>query len=75
MVLSLHNAKKKYQVTHDSAANFCFEVCKNNGTIHVVTPCKKGILYSSVNNDVKTAQARAVEKNICKYTAREYFGA
>jgi len=44
--------KNKYHVTYDSTACDCFEVHKADGTKHVFKPSKKGLFYSSVNNDV-----------------------
>jgi len=51
-ILSLSNVKKKYRVTYDSTASDCFEVHRVNGTKRVFKPSKKGLFYSSVNNDI-----------------------
>jgi len=51
-ILSLNNVKKKYRVTYDSTASDCFEVHRADGTKRVFKPSKKGLFYSSVNNDV-----------------------
>ena len=69
-ILSLNNVKKKYQVTYDSTAYDCFEVHKVDSTKCVFKPSKKGLFYSSVNNDI--ALVTTVENNTNKYTVREY---
>jgi len=69
-ILSLNNIKKKYHVTYDSTACDCFEVHKADSTKFVFKPSKKGIFYSSVNNDI--ALVTTVENNTNKYTVREY---
>ena len=51
-ILSLNNVKKKYRVTYDSTASDCFEVHRADGTKRIFKPSKKGLFYSSVNNDV-----------------------
>jgi len=69
-ILSLINIKKKYRVTYDSTACDCFEVHKADGTKHVFKQSKKGLFFSSVNNDI--ALVTTVENNINKYTVIEY---
>jgi len=39
-------------VTYDSAIYDCFEVHKEDSTRFLFKPSKKGLFYSSVNNDV-----------------------
>jgi len=51
-ILTLNNMKKKYRVTYDSTACDCFAVHKVDSTKHVFKPSKKGLFYSSVNNDL-----------------------
>jgi len=57
-------------VTYDSTAYDCFEVHKADGTKHVFKPSRKGLFYSSVNNDISLVTN--VENNTNKYTVREY---
>jgi hypothetical protein len=44
-ILSLNNVKKKYQVTYDSTAYYCFEVHKADVNKRVFKPSKKGLFY------------------------------
>jgi len=57
-------------VTYDITAYDCFEDHKVDDTKHVFKPSKKGLFYSSLNNDV--ALVTTVENNINKYTVKEY---
>ena len=68
--LSLNIVKKKYHVTYDSTASDCFEVHKDDCTKRVFKPSKKGLLYSSVNNDI--VLVITIEDKINKYSVREY---
>ena len=54
-ILLLKKLEKKYCLTYNSAANYCFEVYKSDITKFGFMPSKKGLFYSSVNNDVATA--------------------
>ena len=72
-ILSLNNVKKKYRVTYDSTASDCFEVHRADGTKRVFKPSKKGLFYSSVNND--KFLVTTVEDKINKYSIREYSNA
>jgi len=65
--------KKKYCVTYDCTACDCFEVQKMDETKHVFKPLKKGLFYSSVNNEI--VLVTKVEDKINKYTVREYMNA
>jgi len=72
-ILSLNNVKKKYRVTYDSTASGCFKVHKTDGTKRVFKPSKKGLFYSSVNNDI--VLVTTIEDKINKYSVREYSNA
>jgi len=72
-ILSLSNVKKKYCVTYDSTASDCFEVHRANGTKRIFKPSKKGLFYSSVNNDI--VLVTTIEDKINKYSVREYSNA
>jgi len=72
-ILSLNNVKKKYRVTYDSTASDCFEVHRADGTKHIFKPSKKGLLYSSVNNNIFLVTT--IEDKINKYSIREYSNA
>jgi len=65
--------KKKYHLTYDSTACDCFEVHKADGAKFVFKPSKKGLFYSSVNNDI--VLVTTVEDKINKYIVREYLNA
>jgi len=69
-ILSLNNLKKKYHVTYESTACDCFEVHKLDCTKCVFKPSKKGLFYSSANNDV--VLVTTVEYKTNKYTVREF---
>jgi hypothetical protein len=56
-------------VTYDSTASDCFEVHRADGTNCVFKPSKKGLFYSSVNNDV--VLVTTIEDKINKYSVRE----
>jgi len=72
-ILSLNNVKKKYHMTYDSTACDCFEVHNADGSKCVFKPSKKGLFYSSVNND--KFLVTTVEDKINKYSIREYSNA
>jgi hypothetical protein len=72
-ILSLNNIKKKYHVTYDRTASDCFEVHRVDGTKRIFKPSKKGLFYSSVNNDV--ILVTTIEDKINKYSVREYSNA
>ena len=69
-ILSLNNVKKKYRVTYDSTASGCFGVHKADGTKRVFKPSKKGLFYSTVNDDI--VLVTTIEDKINKYSVREY---
>jgi len=60
-------------VTYDSTASDCFEVHKEDGTKRVFKPSKKGLFYSSVNNDI--VLVTTIEDKINIYSVREYSNA
>jgi len=60
-------------MTYDSTTCNCFEVHKADSTKCVFKPSKKGLFYSSVNNDI--VLVTTVEDKISKSTVREYSNA
>jgi len=71
-ILSLNNIQKKYKVTYDSSVNTGFIVHKTDGTNHVFTHSKKGLFFSDVNGDTDHVLVNTVDKNMSKYTVKQY---
>jgi len=60
-------------VTYDSTTSDCFEVHKEDGSKRIFKPSKKGLFYSSVNNDI--VLVTTIEDKINEYSVIEYSNA
>ena len=71
-ILSLHNVQKNHKVTYNSSPCTGFVVHETDSTSQVFMPSSKGIFFSYVKGNIAQVLMNTVDKNINKYTAKQY---